>query len=124
MKNNSHNIAIFNYVGYRVTKYCGEHLVLVNELPEPDPDPIPVHQSTKLKRSLRPKNEKESSESDNVSSDREGPVAEEIIQNDQMFHNLKILKSSPSEIQGNRQSVPDEVTKSAKLNKGNSYSQV
>lgn len=118
----THNIVNVIFVGYRVTKYCGEHLVLVNELPEPDP--VPVHQSTKLRRSIESKDEKDASESENVFSDLEGPVAEALIQNDQMFHNLKILKSSPSEIQGNGRSVPGEDTKSAKLNKGVFYSQV
>lgn len=112
MKNKSHNIVIVIYVGYRITKYCGEHLVLVNELPEPDP----VHQSTNLKRTIKAKSEKK--------ADRGGPVAEALIQNDQMFHNLKILKSSPSEKDSNRQSAPDEDAKSAKLNQGVFYSQV
>lgn len=98
-------------------------MILVNELPEPDPDPILVHQSTNLKRSLKSKNEKEASKSEKVSSNL-GPVAEPLIQNDQMFHNLKILKSSPSEIQNHHHGVPGEDTKSAKLNKGVFYSQV
>lgn len=87
-------------------------MVLVNELPEPDL--VPLHQSTKIKRTLQSKNEK----------DREGPLAEALLQNDKIFHNLKILKSSPSEIQNNRQSVPVEDAKSAKLNKEFFYSQV
>lgn len=109
---------MFIYLGYRVIKYCGEHLVLVNELPEPDPDPVSVHQSTKLTRSLKPNNEKDASKSGIFSSDRDVPVAETLVQNDQMFHNLKIFKSSSSEIQSDRHSVPDEDTKSAILNEG------
>lgn len=124
MKINSHIIAIVIYVGYRVTKFCGEHLILVNELPEPDPDPVLVHQSAKLKGSLKSKNEKEAFESEHVSSDLEGPVTEPLIQNDQMFHSLKILKSSPPEIQNHHHGVLGEDTKSAKLSKGVFYSQV
>lgn len=84
--------------GYRLNKFCGEHLVVVNESPEPDPIP-PPHQRS-LSNDIEKKYSSLTREANLV--DRDGPIAEALIQNEQMFHHLKILKPSPSEMENER----------------------
>lgn len=81
-------------VGYRVSKYCGEHLVIVNESPVPE-------STYHSQRSLP------STENDVEQADEDGPRAEALIQSDQMFHHLKILKPAPSEMQSEYQRPAD-----------------
>ncbi|XP_055298698.1 uncharacterized protein LOC129566635 isoform X2 [Sitodiplosis mosellana] len=84
---------------YRLNKFCGEHLVVVNEVPElepEEPDDMPQQ------RSLPNENDVERVPSGLREENRDGPIAEALIQNEQMFHHLKILKPSPSEIENER----------------------
>lgn len=58
-----------------------------------------------------------------------GPIAEALIQNEQMFHSLKILKPSPSEIEKERRKsmqtqTAEKDTNTASQRKGRIYSQV
>lgn len=76
-------------LGYRLNKYCGQHLRIENESPDPEPE-FPLYQ-----RSVPSNNDIQRSE-------RNGPIAEALIQNEQMFHSLKILKPSPSETENER----------------------
>lgn len=75
-----------------MNKYCGEHLIVVNESPVPEPT---YHSQRSLSN-----NGNDDTEKNDVDSN--GPVAEALIQNEQMFHHLKILKPSPSEMQNER----------------------
>lgn len=107
-------IHFFHRLGYRVSKYCGEHLVVVNESPVPEP-------TYHFQRSL--------SSTDNDinqnTADPDGPIAEALIQNDKMFHNLKILKPAPSDMQSEIQ-LPDAAVDQMTYRKPrkNVYSQV
>lgn len=82
--------------GFRLNKYCGEHLVIANESPALDPTP-PTHQlrSINNKRKSLTSNTLELADDDAEVFDE--PIAEALIQNEQTFHHLKILKSSPAE---------------------------
>lgn len=56
-----------------------------------------------------------------------GPIAEALIQNEQMFHSLKILKPSPSEMEKERHKstqTDEKDTDTASKRKGRIYSQV
>lgn len=52
-----------------------------------------------------------------------GPIAEALIQNEQMFHHLKILKPSPSEMENQRRKSISDAENLDKPRKG-VYSQV
>lgn len=66
-----------------MNKYCGQHLIIANEIQPTEPDSLPSpprsHSPTYDADKEPPKGE---------------PVAEALIQNEQSFHHLKILKSS------------------------------
>lgn len=83
-----------------MNKYCGEHLIIVNESPLPDP-PYPLSPN---QRSL-PHNTND----EENSIEQDGPIAEALIQSDQMLHHLKILKSSPSETEYERRKTAAEI---------------
>lgn len=91
-------MCVYFPLGYRLNKYCGEHLVVVNEIQEleQEPDNVP-HQ-----RSLSNENDIERVPSGFREENNDGPIAEALIQNEQMFHHLKILKPSPSELENER----------------------
>lgn len=82
--------------GLRLNKYCGEHLIIANESPVSDPTP-PTHQL----RSVRDKEKSLTSNTLELADDDsevfDHPIAEALIQNEQTFHHLKILKSSPQD---------------------------
>lgn len=71
--------AIVSFTAYRVNKYCGQHLIVANEVQDVDSDPLPLPRARST-----PDDDEERAE----------PVAEALIQNDQNFHHLKILTSS------------------------------
>lgn len=110
-------------LGYRLNKFCGEHLVVVNESPEAEPEYAVAEQKQRyvpnenyvehIPNGLREEN----------GIDSNGPVAEALIQNEQMFHSLKILKPSPSEMENQRRKSIADVEKYEKPRKG-VYSQV
>lgn len=106
-------------LGYRLNKFCGEHLVVVNETPELDPEPDDMQHQ----RSLSNENDIERIPSGLHDENRDGPIAEALIQNEQMFHSLKILKPSPSEMENERRKSPSAAEKQDKPRKG-VYSQV
>lgn len=116
---------LFNIpVGYRLNKFCGEHLIVVNESPEPALEyPSPTQQ-----RSLPDENDIERMSSSLREEDngieRNGPVAEALIQNEQMFHHLKILKPSPSETENERRKSASQAEKLEKQSVRKVYSQV
>lgn len=84
------------HTGFRLNKYCGEHLIIANESPISDPTP-PTHQL----RSVRDKKKSLTSNTLELADDDaevfDHPIAEALIQNEQTFHHLKILKSSPQD---------------------------
>lgn len=94
-------------------------MVVVNEVPElePEPDDVP-HQ-----RSLSNENDIERVPSGLREESNDGPIAEALIQNEQMFHHLKILKPSPSELENERRKSASAAEKMDKPRKG-VYSQV
>lgn len=115
-------------IGYRLNKFCGEHLKVENESPEPEPELPSFHQ-----RSISHKNNvrraADDMERNNNNNDDNGPIAEALIQNEQMFHSLKILKPSPSEIEKERRKsiqtlAAEKDTDTASQRKGRIYSQV
>lgn len=89
-------MVVFSFIcplGYRLNKFCGEHLKLTNESPDPEPE---------LSLQQRSVSNGDDIQSDDNSMQRDAPIAEALIQNEQMFHHLKILKPSPSETEGER----------------------
>lgn len=95
-------------------------MVVANESPEPDPELLPYQRSV-----YKPNDNSRDSSSlhddsygigngDENGIERNGPIAEALIQNEQMFHHLKILKPSPSETENQRRKsalVPDQLEK-------------
>lgn len=99
-----------------MNKFCGEHLKVTNESPEPELE-LSLHQ-----RSVTNENDMQN---DDVGAHRNGPIAEALIQNEQMFHHLKILKPSPSEMENERRkSAAMEAKLEKTANKKGVYSQV
>lgn len=116
-----YNVCVCFPLGYRLNKFCGEHLIVVNETPEPEPI-LPTQQ-----RSLTDDNNFEhgSSRLDEENSvERDGPIAEALIQNEQMFHHLKILKPSPTELENERRKSISQSEKLEKPSPRKVYSQV
>lgn len=66
-----------------MNKYCGQHLIIANEIQPTEPDSLPSP----------PRSHSPTWDADNEPHKGE-PVAEALIQNEQSFHHLKILKSS------------------------------
>lgn len=96
--------------------------MVVNESPEPEPEIV----DAPAQRSVPNENEVEripSALKEENGIEREGPFAEALIQNEQMFHHLKILKPSPSEMENQRRKSLAEVEQLEKPRKG-VYSQV
>lgn len=88
--------------GYRLNKYCGEHLIIANESPQLDPILPPTHHQRAVpdkQKTALTSNTLELSDGneadDGAAEVFDEPVAEALIQNEQAFHHLKILKSSP-----------------------------
>lgn len=99
-----------------MNKFCGEHLKVTNESPEPELE-LSLHQ-----RSVTNENDMQN---DDGGAHRNGPIAEALIQNEQMFHHLKILKPSPSEMENERRkSAAMEAKLEKTANKKGVYSQV
>lgn len=95
-----------------MNKFCGEHLKVTNESPEPELE-LSLHQRSVPK------------ENDGSRVRRNGPIAEALIQNEQMFHSLKILKPSPSDKENERRKSAAMAEKLEKTNnKKGVYSQV
>lgn len=96
---------------------------LENESPEPEPE-LPLFQQ----RPVSNKNDIRRDTNDMERKSRGGPIAEALIQNEQMFHSLKILKPSPSEIQKERRKpmpmTEKDPTDTSSKRKGKVYSQV
>lgn len=107
-----------SFTGYRVNKFCGEHLIIANESPVPDPTYHPTQQRSPSENDI----EIDSSGNENK---LDGPVAEALIQNEQMFHQLKIWKPSPSELENERKKAAavNNAYKQPSIRKG-VYSQV
>lgn len=107
-----------------MNKFCGEHLIVVNETPEPALEYPPSTQQ----RSLSDENDidklSSSLREDDNDIERNGPVAEALIQNEQMFHHLKILKPSPSEMENERRKSASQAEKLEKQPARKVYSQV
>lgn len=116
---------LFSSVGYRLNKFCGEHLKVENESPEPESELPSFHQ-----RSISHKNDIRRATNDDMvrNNNNGGPIAEALIQNEQMFHSLKILKPSPSEMEKEHhksaQTDEKDTTDTASKRKGRIYSQV
>lgn len=118
-------------IGYRLNKFCGEHLKVENESPEPEPElPTFRQRSNSHKNDVRrATNDMERNNSNNNNNNDNGPIAEALIQNEQSFHSLKILKPSPSEIEKERRKsmqtqAAEKDTDTASQRKGRIYSQV
>lgn len=109
-----------------MNKFCGEHLKVENESPDPQPELPSFHQQSisRSKNNVRRAVNDMEHNNDNVS-----PIAEPLIQNEQMFHSLKILKPSPSETEKERRksmqmTAENDSTDTALKRKGKVYSQV
>lgn len=112
-------MCVYCPLGYRLNKYCGEHLIVVNESPEPELI------SPTQQRSVPDENNTGSGAlRDDNSVERDGPVAEALIQNEQMFHHLKILKPSPSELENEQRQSISQFEKLEKKSPRKVYSQV
>lgn len=108
-----------------MNKFCGEHLKVENESPEPQPELPSIHQQS----NSRLKNNVRRATNDIMWNDNNlGPITKALIQNEQMFHSLKILKPSPSEMEKERrkpmQATEKDPTDTASKRKGKVYSQV
>lgn len=107
-----------------MNKFCGEHLKIENESPEPEPELPLFHQRSISSHKNDVRRDTNDMEQRNNNG---GPIAEALIQNEQMFHSLKILKASPSEINKERQKFPiprERDNDTASKRKGRIYSQV
>lgn len=101
-------------------------MVVANESPEPDPELLPYQRSV-----FKPHDISGDSSSlhddgygDDKGNERDGPIAEALIQNEQMFHHLKILKPSPSETENQRRKSAQMADKLEKQPPRKVYSQV
>lgn len=106
-----------------------------NESPDPEPELPSFHRrSISHKNVIRRATKDVERNNDNNHSNNNGggdggPIAEALIQNEQMFHSLKILKPSPSEIEKEshksmQTQTAEKDTNTASQRKGRIYSQV
>lgn len=95
-------MCVYFPLGYRLNKFCGEHLVVVNEVAELEPEET---DDMPQQRSLPYENDVERVPIGLREENPGEPIAEALIQNEQMFHHLKILKPSPSEIENERKTA-------------------
>lgn len=99
-------------------------MVVTNESPKPEPEP--EYNDSEQQRSSPIANDIEQipnglQEENNI--ERDEPIAEALIQNEKMFHHLKILKPSPSELENERRISNSDAKKINNPRKG-VYSQV
>lgn len=88
-----------------MNKYCGEHLIVANEIPTSEPS-IQTHRTRSTLQLPHPEDDYSENE-----LGQDEPVAEALIQNDQILHHVKIIKSSPSDTADASQDVNNDLEK-------------